>query len=220
VIDVEVTLREALGMAEQLGDADIVARVGFFLGGTLLSQGRFDEGRTVLLAARDHFHARGNVEAWAWCEHELGWERMLQGDHAGARECFERAVGVIAEPHPERGAGERFLTVHLWAGLALAGAVNGSREMAQHLSARAVGAARDLPMRGFLVMALCRATEVGTLIDDDAMAAEALDELLITLRELGAWRWVADALEATVSLLPPGDAEGAAVEARLLGAAD
>jgi hypothetical protein len=69
-------------------------------------------------------------------------------------------------------------------------------------------------------MGLCRATEVALLSGDEVMAATALDELLVTLREIGALYWVAGALEATVALLPPRSADEAVTLIRLLSAAE
>ena len=116
-------------------------------------------------------------------------------------------------------AGDGLISVHILGGLALAEAATGNHDDARAHAARAVALARAIPMGGFLLMALCRATEVAGLIGDDAMGVEALDELLATLRQLGSRQWVSGALEAAVALLPSGDADQATVEARLLGTA-
>jgi hypothetical protein len=114
---------------------------------------------------------------------------------------------------------DRFVTLLAWTGLALVAAKSGATEEARYHLDRVLLTARHFPMRRFLVMGLCRATEIGLLIGDEPMAATALDELLVILREIGALRWVAGALEAAVALIPPGSAGEAATLARLLGAA-
>jgi hypothetical protein len=131
------------------------------------------------------------------------------GDHAGASSHFTAAMTDA----------DRLTAVHVLGGLALAEAAVGNHDEARTHAARAVSLARGIPIDGYLLMALCRATEAAGLIGDDAMGIEALDELLVTLRRFGSQIWVSGALEATVALLPSGDADQAAVEARLLGAA-
>ena len=216
---VEATLLEALDIARQIGDDNGAHRVRLYLGHWLTHQGRYDEGRAALLIGRDHYAARGMPEATAWFEHTLGWECMTRGDHAGARACFERGWRQIGDSCADEAGVDRPLAVHLWTGLAMARAVDG--DPGAHADvARAVATARQLPFGRFLAMTLCRATEVATLVGDETLAIESLAELLATLRELGARQWVAGALEATVSLLPTADAEQAAVEARLLAAAE
>ena len=218
-VDVEL-LQKAQAIAEKLGDADMVARTRFYLGHSLAEQGRFDEGRTALLAARRHFAQRAMPEARGWCEQGLGWECLLRGDHAGAAEWFQRTSGGIDDAQIEHGALDRFLAIQLWSGLAMIAAIAGDGETARCYVERILTAARELSMRRLLVMGLCRATEVALLSGDESMAAKALDELLVTLREIGALRWVAGALEATVSLLPPRSAGEAVTLIRLLGAAE
>jgi hypothetical protein len=218
--ELEAKLREALGMAHRLGDTRAVNRVLYFLGPALINQGQFDEGRAVLLAARDYFAAQGEPAAEAWLEHDLGWECMVRGDHPGARACFEAALLCAGEGRTNEAALDRVLAVTLWSDRAMVGAIDGNGEGARYDAARAVATARQLPIGGVLLMALCRAAEVGILVGDDVMAAESLAELLTTLRDLGARHWVAGALEGTVCLLAPGNAEEAAIEARLFGAAE
>ena len=207
--DSEARLLSALEMARGLGDPDGVARAKFSLGYLLVQQGRHDEGRQVLLSGRDYFAAAGRTDATAWYDLTLGWRAMVLGDHAGASSHFAAALTDA----------DRLMAVHVLGGLALAEAAVGNHDEARSHAARAVSLARGIPMDGFLLMALCRATEAAGLIGDDAMGIEALDELLVTLRRVGSQIWVSGTLEAALALLPSGDADQAAVEARLLGAA-
>ena len=220
--DVEVKVWESLRVAEKLQNLDAVARARFYLGNLIMNQGRYEEGRAILVAARDHFDAQGATVGRGWCEHELAWVSMHRGDYAAAREGFERALrDVDAEAGVHvRPTTNVFLAVHVWAGLALASASLGHGDEARRWAEGAVAAAEELPMPGFSVMALCRTSEAAALLDDDEMAGEVLGRLLVRLRELGARRWVADALDATVALLPVRDADEAAVGARLLGQAE
>jgi tetratricopeptide (TPR) repeat protein len=207
----DTPLLTARAIAEELGDDDLVARTSFLLGHSLLEQGRFDEGRAMLLAAGEHYARRGMRTARGWYEQALGWGHMLRGDLARAAGWFERTL---------EGLDDRFVALLAWSGLAMVAALTGDTEAARQHLERILTTARDLSMRRFLVMGLCRATEIGLLADDEPMAMKALDELLATLRETGALRWVAGALEATVALLRPGSAEDAATLTRLLGAAE
>jgi hypothetical protein len=191
----------------------------YFLGSALVNQGRFEEGRAVLVAARDYFAAQGERVAQSWVEHELGWDCMLRGDHAGARACFESGLACAGEGRSNEDAVDRVSAAALWSDRAMLGAIDGNADQARQDAVRAVATARQLPIGGVLLMTLCRGAEVGILIGDDVMATESLAELLVTLRDLGDWHWAAGALEGTVCLLVPGDAEEAAIETRLLAAA-
>ncbi|MCA1843013.1 MAG: hypothetical protein LC792_07435, partial [Actinobacteria bacterium] len=215
---VESILRDALDMARGLGDTSGENRVLYFLGSALVNQGRFDEGHALLLAARDYFAAHGERVAQSWAEHELGWECMFQGDHAGARACFEAGLVSVGEGRLRDDAVDRFSAATLWSDLATLGAVDGAENRARQDAARAVATARQLPIGGVLLMALCRAAEVALRIDDVVMAVESLAELLVTLRDVGDWHWAAGALEDTVCLLEPRGAEEAGIETRLLAA--
>jgi hypothetical protein len=226
-------IQRAQAIAEELGDADIVARTQFLRGAWLTDeQRRFEEGRTLLLAARDHFAQRAMPEARGWCEQALGWGCLVRGDQAGAVQWFEQASGGLHEAEFDQGTLDRFLAMQCWSGLAMISAVAGDGETARRHVERILTAARELSVQtggqgasapfacNALAMGLCRATEVALLSGDDAMAATALDELLVTLREIGALSWVAGALEATVALLPPRSVDEAVTLIRLLSAAE
>jgi hypothetical protein len=206
-------------MARGLDDHDATARVEFFLGYVLLQRGRHEEGRRFLLAGRDYFAAGGCLEAKSWFDLQLGLQAMVRGDHAEGLSHFAAGIRSVTDAAGDGAPGDGLISVHILGGLALAEAATGNHDDARAHAARAVALARAIPMGGFLLMALCRATEVAGLIGDDAMGIEALDELLATLRQLGSRQWVSGALEAAVALLPSGDADQATVEARLLGAA-
>ncbi|MGH7418465.1 MAG: ATP-binding protein, partial [Candidatus Rokuibacteriota bacterium] len=89
---------------------------------------------------------------------------------------------------------------------------------AEPLADEAITAARSVPFRGILVMTLVRGTQAAVLSGRHRRAAALLRELLGLLHELGARRWIADTLEATVLVLEAvGRPEAAA---RLLDASD
>ncbi|MDQ3943587.1 MAG: hypothetical protein M3357_00215, partial [Actinomycetota bacterium] len=100
--------------------------------------------------------------------------------------------------------------------LAIVEAVAGDAERAQRYAARAVSAAREIPGRRPLVMALVRAVEAATISDRAVAARDQLNELLGVLRELGGPGWVAEALELTAIILAPEQPHAAAT---LLGCA-
>jgi predicted ATPase/DNA-binding SARP family transcriptional activator len=206
----DTPLLRAHAMAVELGDGDLVTRLNLSLGYSLIGQGLCDEGLAAVQSAWEHYSSRGRRVPAGWCAQCVGWGHMVVGDLARAAEWFERAV---------EGVDDRFVTLQAWSGLAMVAAMSGAGEEARYHLDRVLTTARDFPMRRFLMMGLCRATEIGLLIGDEAMAATALDELLVTLREIGALRWVAGALEATVALIPPSSAGEAATLTRLLGAA-
>ena len=213
-------LQRAQAIAEELRDADMVARTQFYLGYWLAGQRRCEEGRTLLLAARDHFAQRDMPEARGWCEQALGWECLMRGDQTEAAQWFEQASGGLHEAEFEQGTLDRFLAMQCWSGLAMISAMARDGETARRHVGRILTAARELSVSTSLAMGLCRATEVALLSGDEAMAATALDDLLVTLREIGSFWWVAGALEATVALLPPRSADEAVTLIRLLSAAE
>lgn len=81
-----------------------------------------------------------------------------------------------------------------------------------------MAAARGLPARPVLAMALVRAAETAVLARNSQHAADILVELLGLLADLGSRRWVADALEITALILQAGD-DGEQASA-ILGASD
>ncbi len=216
----EAAVGEAVQMARELGDEAVVNRARIYQGFVLMNQGRFDEGRAVMLAARDYYAERGMPLASAWFDHGLGWERMARADHAGARSTFEQGLEGIGADRGDNPDVDPLIAVSLAASVAAVAAAGADADAARRCAAHAVEMARGVPLGGFLTLALARATQAALLIGDDGWATESLTELLATLRELGGRTWVSGALAAAISLLPAGDAEDAAVEARLLGAAD
>jgi glutamate mutase epsilon subunit len=96
----------------------------------------------------------------------------------------------------------------------LAGDVDRSEALAEE----AIRIARGVPLRQVLVVALTRAAQAAVLSANHSRARLVLAELLRLLRDLGARRWVADALDATALVLETDDRLEAA--ARLLGASE
>ena len=83
---------------------------------------------------------------------------------------------------------------HALAGLAPVAAQLGDSGYALQLAEEAVSSARPFAARAVLAMALARAAEAAILADVHVAAADALDELLRLLLDLGTRRWAADAL--------------------------
>lgn len=100
--------------------------------------------------------------------------------------------------------------------MALVEAAAGNEDRAERYAAETLVAARLLPGRRPLVMALVRAAEAAVISDRFEAAQPYLDELLAVLRELGGRGWVAEALELTAIVLLPARPE---VAATLLGSA-
>jgi hypothetical protein len=104
------------------------------------------------------------------------------------------------------------LSSHVLGALAPLMAQLGEPHRAEAMGEEAVRLARRLPLRSLLAMALTRAAQAAVLSDRPARAAEVLRELLALLRDLGARRWVADALEAATLVLYADGAIQAAAE--------
>jgi predicted ATPase/DNA-binding SARP family transcriptional activator len=134
---------------------------------------------------------------------------MAAGDLDGARHHGERALALVENT-------DDYMLVQALGQMAVLEAAAGDAEQAQRHAGQAVGAARAIPGRRPLVMALVRAAEAATISDRADFARIQLDELLGVLRELGGPGWVAAALDLTAIVLAP---ERPAAAATLLGSA-
>lgn len=134
---------------------------------------------------------------------------MARGDLDSARHHGGRALALVEDT-------DDYMLAQGLGQMAILEAVAGDAERAQRYAARAVSAAREIPGRRPLVMALVRAVEAATISDRAVAARDQLNELLGVLRELGGPGWVAEALELTAIILAPEQPHAAAT---LLGCA-
>lgn len=200
-------------LAQQIGDDRRLASVCWGRGEFRLLRGKGADARPFLEAALAGFERLGLPDGVGWCHNHLGWAATVDREYGRARDHFERAVEVArSDPLGE------WLEPHALAALAPVVAVCGDDWRALGLAEEAVAAARRLPARPVLAMALIRAAETAVLARNSQNAADILVELLSLLADLGSRRWVADALETTALILQAeADAEqGSAI----LGASD
>ncbi len=203
--------RQALDIAEGLGNSDGVALSRVVLGVRLLGTGQRDEAQQVLERALVDRSGEGAPPGVGFAHHDLGWIAMAEGDPLRAKRHFEQALeGVRDAPDGTS------LMVHCQAALAPVAALTGEPERAQALAAEAVGHARLLHLRRVLVMALVRAAETAVMTGDHEEARNLVRELLALLAEIGSRRWVADGVELAALILEQGAQPQPA--ARLIGA--
>ncbi|HET9891473.1 MAG TPA: tetratricopeptide repeat protein, partial [Mycobacterium sp.] len=204
---------EAAELAQRIGDDRRLASVCWGRGEYRLLSGKGADARPFLEAALAGFERLDLPDGVGWCHNHLGWAATVDGEYGRARDHFERAVDMArSDPLGE------WLEPHALAALAPVVAVCGDGGRALHLAEEAVAAARRLPARPVLAMALIRAAETAVLARNSQHAADILVELLSLLADLGSRSWVADALETTALILQAeADAEQASA---ILGASD
>ncbi len=203
---------EAAALARRIGDDRLLATITWGRGELKLLPGKGAEARPVLEAALAGFERLGLPDGVGWCHNHLGWAGVVDGEYDRARDHFERAVEVArSDPLGE------WLEPHALAALAPLVALSGDEERALCLAEEAIEAARRLETRSVLAMALTRAAETAVLAGEPRHAVRILVELLGVLADLGAQRWVADALETAALVLEAEDAEPAVA---ILGASD
>jgi predicted ATPase/DNA-binding SARP family transcriptional activator len=186
-------LEEALRIALAGDDPAMVLMARSLLVEVSLATGDIDEAERQLSAVPSSCRASEHVR-----EGFLGWVAMARGDVGAARDHFERSL--------EAGGGkDDFFRAHMLAGLCLVMALLDQPDEAEAVGEEAIGAARLFPGRQILVMALTRAAEVAVFADRPERAELILRELLTLLRELGALRWVARALELAALLIGASD---------------
>ncbi|MGH3785173.1 MAG: AfsR/SARP family transcriptional regulator [Pseudonocardiaceae bacterium] len=204
---------EAAALTRRIGDDRFVATLAWGRGELKLLPGKGAEARPLLEAALAGFERLGLPDGVGWCHHHLGWAGVVDGEYDRARDHFERAVEVArSDPLGE------WLEPHALAALAPPVALSGDGERALRLAEEAVEAARRLPARPILAMALTRAGETAVLAGQPRRAASIIVELLGLLTDLGTGRWVADALETTTLVLHAED--GGERASTILGASD
>ena len=203
--------REALTLAEQLGDRSAADLTHVMLGIRLLARGDRVEAQRMLEIALAEHRASDVPAGLGFGHHDLGWIALGDGDITRAKAHFEQSV----EAGMEDQVGST-LRVHSLAALAPVAALTGEPERARALAAEAVDVARTLRLRRILVMALVRGAETAVLIADPEGARVLVRELLALLAETGSRRWVADAIELAALILEQGGQPQPAT--RLLGA--
>jgi tetratricopeptide (TPR) repeat protein len=191
-------LDEALAIALAGDDPVMVLMARALLIEVSLSVGEPDE-------AERHLEALPSCGAASELVREafLGWVAVVRGDVVAAREHFERSLEV-------EGRKDDWFRAHTFAGLCVVMALLDQPDEAEALGEEAIRAARLCPPRQILVMALTRAAEVAISVDRLERAELILRELLALLRELGARRWVAEALELAAVVIGPDDPARAA----------
>ena len=191
--------REALTVAEQLGDRSAVALTHVLLGIRLLARGDRAEAQRMLEIALAEHRASDVPAGLGFGHHDLGWIALGDGDIARAKAHFEQSVEAGMEDQ-----GGSTLRVHSLAALAPVAALSGEPERARALAVEAVAVARTLRLRRILVMALVRGAETAVLTADQEWARDLVRELLALLAEIGSRRWVADAIELAALILEQG----------------
>ena len=134
---------------------------------------------------------------------------MGRGDLSSARHQGGRALALVENT-------DDYVLAQGLGQMAVLEAVAGNADPAQRYAARAVSAAREIPGRRPLVMALVRSAEAATISGRAEAAQDYLDELLGVLSQLGGPGWVAEALELTAIVLAP---ERPSAAATVLGSA-
>jgi tetratricopeptide (TPR) repeat protein len=210
---IDQLLRQAMAIAERVGDAQELAACQLTQVEILLARGRPREAQPLILAALHTYDSLDAAAGVGWCHHFLGWLAVAEGDSARARTNFERALD-LARSTP----GCEWLLPHALAGLAPVVAQRSESAYALRLAEEAVSSARPFAVRAVLAMALARAAEAAILADVQVVATKALDELLALLLDLGTRRWTADALEMVTVVLELRGQHAEAVVA--LGAAE
>jgi tetratricopeptide (TPR) repeat protein len=187
---------QAAALAQRLGDDRRLAVTNFGRGEFSLLPGKGAQARPFFDAALAVFERMGLPDGVGWCHDHLGWAALVDGLYDQARDHFERAVEVVrSDPLGE------WVKPHALAALGPLIARAGNNHRALQLAEEAIDAARGLPARPVLAMALARAAETAVLASKPRRAAGFLAELLGVLADLGTQHWLADALETTVLVL-------------------
>ncbi|MGH8975186.1 MAG: ATP-binding protein, partial [Acidimicrobiia bacterium] len=201
-------VREAVALADACGDEPAATWARVLLGNHLAGQGEVQEAEAHTHRALETFRAHADRRGQGYAHAFLGTISLAGGDLARARDHLETGSALFGDV-------DDYMVSHVAGILALLDAVAGNADPATSRAAQAVSVARRLPGRQILVMALTRSAQAAVISGRIDEARESLDELLGLLRELGARRWVGDALELTAIILTPSRAQAASV---LMGA--
>lgn len=204
---------EAAALARRIGDDRRLVITNWTRSEYSLVPGKGAQARALFHALLTDGERLGLPDGVAWCHDHLGWAALVEGDYHQAQSHFERAIDVARSDS----LGE-WVEPHALAALSPLIALTGDKERALHLAEQAIAAARRLPARPVLAMALTRGAETAVLVREPRRAAVILAELLSLITDLGTQRWLADALETTALVLETEqDREQAAT---ILGASD
>lgn len=206
---VDALIAEAIEMAEEGDDGFARAVVRLRAADIAVVTDHLDDAREHLQRAQDEFTIVGSAVV-AVCEVNRAYLELASGDLEGAARSLQRPLEIAAT------LPDSYLVPHTLGCAAIVQARTGDPDAAS-LGAQAVAAARRFPVPQFLVMALARAGEAAVLSGRLADARPLVVELLETLRDLGARRWVAEAHELTAIVFGGVQPETASMA---LGAAD
>jgi predicted ATPase/DNA-binding SARP family transcriptional activator len=201
-------LREALELADRLGDTYGQTRARFLLGCYAIMKGDTERAEHLLIDALERCN-ESHLTAKGWCHYELGNALVAAGDVDRAMTHFEQALALA-----RRGT-LVVLTPEVLAALAPLAALTGNQEWAMALADEAVAAAERLSWRRITTMVLVRASEARILAGKTSEARETLRKLLQIIRDGHGRNFVADALE-TAALVAEMVGHSVAA-ARLLG---
>jgi predicted ATPase/DNA-binding SARP family transcriptional activator len=184
----ESLIAEALALAEGATHPFPAILVLLRAADVALVTGHHDQAREYLHRAQERCRSGRYPAGEAACGLGWAWMAVSAGDFDRAAEALERPLEIMAS------AGHNFLGPHVLGCATLVRASRGDPSAAQ-LGAEAVASARRFPVPQVVVMALARAAEAAVVSGKPADARPFVVELVDTLRQLGARRWVAEALE-------------------------
>ena len=203
-------IAEALAVADAGADAYARAFARLRAIDLAIVTGHLDEARQHLRGGEEAFRAVGPRTQAVY---DLGWVMvaLAGGDFEAAARALERPLQLL------RAAGDtHMLLLPMAQGQAALLRAQAGDASALQLATEAVAATRRSPVPQAAVMALARAVEVAVLLGRVHDARPLLLDLLETLRQLGARRWVAEAQELAAIILGNDDPDTAALA---LGAA-
>jgi tetratricopeptide (TPR) repeat protein len=198
-------------VAAEDDDPSALAFARWNLGAFQLMLGKLGSARSLIEEAAAEFERTGDPDGIGWCHQDLGWVAVAEGDFDRAQRHFERIIDFARQ-----GRLWDWLTPHVLAGAAPLVALS-DPDRGRLLAEEGIRAARSLPARMILAMALARAVEAHVVVRDRDHAARTLVELLTLLRDIQARRWMADALE--IAAVVAFEDHAGEPSARLFGAA-
>jgi hypothetical protein len=209
-------LRQALEVAETLGDLGVQARVLLTLASVLVFRGEYGEARGVVERLSQVAHQIGDPAIAATADRRLGQMLLTIGRLAEAQECFERVL-----QQPIRSADQRSMVLFelddramaramLARALCLRGFTERAHEEAQASVAELRGGVHQLAFCRVLYFGLCR---IALMTRDLATAEPAIARFNQAATRLNApfWRTVGRFLEGKLLVERGEFARGEAV---------
>ena len=184
----ESVITEAIEVADAGDDPFAQALARILATDLYMVTGQFDRARHHLRQAYDAVQSLHLGLYELTCERMWSWMALFDGDLEEAARLLQHALDVLPT------IPDSLHVPHTLSQAALMRARTGDAS-ALELTADAVASARRLPVPQVLVMALARAAEVAVLLERLPDARPHVVELIATLRQLGARRWVAETLE-------------------------